>query len=70
MNNYIKPITNVVLVKTTSLLESISGSQFGGGSGGTTDAGITDAGAKGGFLWDEDEDDDPMGAPTFDVWEE
>ena len=26
--------------------------------------------AKGGFLWDEDEDDDPMGAPSFDAWEE
>ena len=26
--------------------------------------------STGGMLWDEDEDDDPMGAPTFDVWEE
>jgi hypothetical protein len=70
MNNYIKPTTKVILVKTTSLLDSFSGNNFGGASGGTEGAGITDAGAKGGFLWDEDEDDDPMGAPSYNVWEE
>jgi hypothetical protein len=32
--------------------------------------GLTLGGKENGFLWDEDEDDDPMGAPSFDAWEE
>lgn len=63
MNTYIKPTAKIIKIATQSLLDSASQLSVGG----TTDQNL---GKEGGFLWDEDEDDDPMVAPTFDVWEE
>ena len=63
MNTYIKPTAKIIKIATQSLLDSASQLSVGG----TTDQNL---GKEGGFLWDEDEDDDPMGAPPFDVWEE
>lgn len=65
MNNYIKP--NISIVR-------ISNQQILAGSGPEVTDTVFDPedglAKGGGMLWDEDEDDDPMGAPTFDVWEE
>ena len=63
MNNYIKPTTMVIAVATQQMIaESLN----------TMSGEAEEWGAKGngGFLWDEDEDDDPMGAPGYNVWEE
>lgn len=64
MNNYIKP--SITIAEIANQHHLLAGSLDKGE--GTISASESDA--KGGFLWDEDEDDDPMGAPTFNVWEE
>jgi hypothetical protein len=66
MSNYIKPTTKVIAVSTQQMIAESLGTNGIYTEGG----GITLGGKDNGFLWDEDEDDDPMGAPTFDVWEE
>lgn len=68
MNNYIKPVTRMVAVETQQM---IADSATMHGNGNYDDGGgLTLGGKENGFLWDEDEDDDPMGAPSFDAWEE
>ena len=66
MNNYIKPVTRMVAVETQQMIAESLGTNGTYTEGG----GITLGGKDNGFLWDEDEDDDPMGAPSFDAWEE
>ena len=63
MNNYIKPTTDITKVDLHNTL--LAGSIEVGDPGSANDAE-----AKGGFLWDEDDDDDPMGVPGYNVWEE
>lgn len=63
MSNYIKPVTRIVAVETQQMIaESLN----------TMSGEAEEWGAKdnGGMLWDEDDDDDPMGAPSFDIWED
>ncbi len=64
MSNYIKPVTRIVAVETQQMIAESVGVTVTPGE----DTNVMDA--KGGFLWDEDDDDDPMGAPSFDIWEE
>jgi hypothetical protein len=68
MSNYIKPTTMIMAVATQQMIAAtvtgVDGLGFKPGEG------TTSMDAKGGFLWDEDDDDDPMGAPSFDIWEE
>ena len=64
MNNYIKPNTTIVSITSQHMIAASPTPGFDPTD--TTDG----MDAKGGFLWDEDEDDDPMGAPSYNVWEE
>lgn len=63
MNNYIKPTTTTIKVELQQMIANSEPMSI-------TNETTTTLDAKGGFLWDEDDDDDPMGAPTFNVWEE
>lgn len=61
--SYIKPTAKVIKIQTKGLVMTsltVDPSQETS----------TQLSRDNGFLWDEDEDDDPMGAPSFDVWEE
>lgn len=64
MNNYIKPNISIVRISNQQIMAA-SGPE-------KADVEFDDGLSKstGGMLWDEDEDDDPMGAPSFDIWEE
>ena len=62
MNNYIKPTTKITKMELHNTL--LTGS-IGVGDSGSAD----EAEAKGGFLWDEDEDY-PSGVPGYNIWEE
>ena len=67
MSNYIKPNTKIIIVSAQHIMKTVSGVDGLNFNPSDTTDGMD---AKGGFLWDEDEDDDPMGTPSFDVWEE
>ena len=62
MNNYIKPTTDITKVELHNTL--LAGSIEVG-----SDGRANDAEAKGGMLWDDDEDY-PSGVPGYNIWEE
>ena len=62
MNNYIKPTTTVIAVNIQQMIAASV--EFGEGT--KDGAGAT---AKGGMLWDDDEDY-PQGGTSYNIWEE
>ena len=64
MNNYIKPVTRIVTVETQQMIaQSI-------GITGTAQDNTAALGKEGFFGWEEEEDDEPMGMPEYNVWED
>lgn len=66
MNNYIKPTTKVIAVHTQQMMKTVSGVDDLNFS---PNEETTSMDAKGGFLWDDDEDY-PSGVPGYNIWEE
>lgn len=65
MNNYIKPVTRIVAVATQQMI-AVSTLSITGTSQDNTAA----LGKEGFFGWEEEEDDEPMGMPEYNVWED
>lgn len=64
MNNYIKPVTRIVTVATQQMIaQSI-------GITGTQKDNTAALGKEGFFGWEEEEDDEPMGMPEYNIWED
>ena len=65
MNNYIKPVTRIVAVATQQMV-ALSSVNLTDGSQDNTAA----LGKEGFFGWEEEEDEEPMGMPGYNVWED